>query len=349
MVTDASIRKPNVIVESFKGVHAWFKSNKDVSYLDISNVVVEYFPRNLHLIFPNLKTLIVSNCGLKECFRKDLAGLEGLIEINLSQNQLRTLPDDLFSNMPSLKKIWLNNNRIEFASSNLIQSIYANQIEYFSLLGNTAIDDFFHLNSISGCKMVQELMVEIDERCKPPTDANCDKVDGEILKGFNVLRQSGRLVDFVITVGSREFSVHKACLAIQSSVFGDMFEVKTNGRHAVRLEISDSSAEGVESFLDYLYDRKQPVTQNAMEIFKLAAKYEVAVLKTSCEKIIHASIDESNAFEIFRFACGQHKSEEIKFAAFKILKSKFGDELGDDLMNNPDKLQKIVETKKLFG
>lgn len=71
-------------------------------------------------------------------------------------------------------------------------------------------------------------------------------------------------------------------------------------------------------------------------------------LKAIYEDIIPASIDDSNAHEIFKVAL-KRKSEGLKVAAFRQLKESFATvdvDLDDDLMEDPEELQKIVDTRK---
>lgn len=152
---------------------------------------------------------------------------------------------------------------------------------------------------------------------------SCDPIEkdldlGQVFKeGFMELRRSARFTDFVIIAGSEEFPVHKVVLAIQSSMLATMFERKTKGRQAIKLEISDISAEAVKAFIDFLYERKRPSFENAIEVFKLTAKYEVVNLKSLCEAIMRDNLNESNAFGIFKVAGGQYKSDKLKLAAFR--------------------------------
>lgn len=125
-----------------------------------------------------------------------------------------------------------------------------------------------------------------------------------------------------------------------------MFERKTMDRQAIRLEISDISPEAVEAFIDYLYERKQPSFKNAIEGFKLAAKYEVLDLMSICEAIMRDNLNESNAFDIFKVVSGQYKSDELKVAAFRKIQETFGSKLKDDLVDKPEKLEEILEAKR---
>lgn len=120
-VDKASITEPNVHIARFKGKHQPGKNNNHVTRVTFVTARVEYFPRNLQLIFQNLTTLGLHNCGLRIIHREDLIGLKRLVYLNLGFNQLKSLPDDLFSKMPKLKGVWLQHNKIKFASSKVIK------------------------------------------------------------------------------------------------------------------------------------------------------------------------------------------------------------------------------------
>lgn len=166
-VAAASIITPNENIISFKGNHHPGRNNNDVTWISFSDLEVEYFPRDLQRIFPNLNALAIVNCGLNEISQQDLTGLEKLVYLGLRYTRIKSLPDDLFNNMPNLKKIDLSHNKIEFASSRLIEPI-ENQLDFFYLSSNTSINEFYHRGGNDGCETVQELMAKIDEQCKPP-------------------------------------------------------------------------------------------------------------------------------------------------------------------------------------
>lgn len=77
-VTSAVITNPFHVIKLFKGVHLDGKSNEDIILISFDKTNVEYFPRDLHKHFPNLKRVYISECGLKEILRWDLKGLCGL-------------------------------------------------------------------------------------------------------------------------------------------------------------------------------------------------------------------------------------------------------------------------------
>lgn len=372
-VHTSSITEPSTAVKSFNGGHQSGKGNGDVEAVWFSCTTVEYFPINLQMHFANMKILTINQCGLKEISRDDLIGLDRLVDLDLSKNELTTLPDDLFVDMPNLIRVYMYENKIEFASSKLIEPLANNGLEYFSLRGNTSIDTWFNTESSANIS-IEDFMAEINEKCKKPKGSsditayyssvnefmvqsdpeftaeastvqeNCE-IEGtglEILKGFNELRKSSQLTDYVIIAGSKEFRVHKAVLAIQSPVFAKMFASKWINRCLSKNP--DWSAEVVEAFLDYFYEMKRPDKRNVVEVFKLAVKYKVAKLTAICEEIVR---DNLSAFEIFKLASSSNWSE-LKVAAFRELQGIFGNELSDDLIEQPEKLQEIVEAKRVL-
>lgn len=373
-VHTSSITEPSTAVKSFNGGHRSGKGNGDVEAVWFSCTTVEYFPINLQMHFANMKILTINQCGLKEISRDDLRGLGRLVDLDLSKNELITLPNDLFVDMPNLIRVYMYENKIEFASSKLIEPLANNGLEYFSLRGNTSIDTWFNAESSANIS-IEDFMAEIDEMCKHPSQlkassdvtayhssvneflvqpdpeliAEASTVQGncetegtglDILKGFNELRKSSQLTDYVIVAGPKEFRVHKAVLAIQSPVFAKMFASKWINRCISK----NWSAEVVEAFLDYFYERKRPDKRNVVEVFKLAVQYKVAKLTAICEEIVR---DNLSAFEIYKLASSSNWSE-LKVAAFRELQGIFGNELSDDLMEQPEKLQEIVEAKRVL-
>lgn len=83
-----------------------------------------------------------------------------------------------------------------------------------------------------------------------------------------------------------------------------------------------------------------------MDLYALAAKYDVKLLKQRAEKIVLCNIAESNALEIFGLA-HLHNSAVLKRAAFCVIKQMFPHkEMNESLIVNPEKLKIIVETAR---
>lgn len=78
-----------------------------------NNNSVQYFPRGLPALLPNLEELSIINCGLKTITAADLEGLSQLKSLDLSNNRIEYLPDDLFTHVPQLRRATFVNNQIK--------------------------------------------------------------------------------------------------------------------------------------------------------------------------------------------------------------------------------------------
>lgn len=187
---------------------------------------------------------------------------------------------------------------------------------------------------------LQKLLTIIDNNCKDPSRS----VPSMLSKNsFSALLTTGRMSDFTISVGSKVFPVHRTVLAINSSVFLTMFETSLSEKNSKQLIITDFSEEAFEEFLKCLYSQASPEATHAMEIFAIAARYDVSPLKSKCEDIILDNLDEGNALEIFSFA-HLYNLEGIKIAAFREIKSRFkGFIVNNSLMHDPLRLKLALE------
>lgn len=350
IITSAAITKPNTKIESIQGTHQPDKSNSDVEAILFSRTLVQYFPRGLSKVFPNLRALQIERCGLMEISRRDLIGLEGLEAIAIRYNGLKSLPNNLFTNMSKLTRISFLNNWLESLSSKLFWPIFDNNLLQIYLNGNTSIDSFYGPGDtgINQAESLAKLMDVIDINCRKPKrddESAAHKIfSTKVTSGFEELWMSGRLSDFTICAGAEKFEVHKNILSIQSSAFSRIFEESESNE----MEINGLSAGIVEDFLRYIYTGRISDHSNVMELFKIAAKMEVSALKYLCEEKILELLDPSNAEKIFDLAHA-YSSDDLKVMAFNEIKKMFnGASLDNDLMNHPDCLKDLIKAKHIY-
>lgn len=101
-VNAAEIDKPDVTIRGFNGTHLTGKCHKEVEALHFIKCKMEYFHRGVQNIFPHLRGLQVFNCGLTILGRSDLDGLQSLEVIEITYNQLESLPSNLLVGMSNL-------------------------------------------------------------------------------------------------------------------------------------------------------------------------------------------------------------------------------------------------------
>lgn len=361
------------------GDHNGNKSNDDVASLWIENKSLETFTRKLPEKFSSLTKLIIKGCGLKKILRADLIGLKNLNELNLKGNGLSFLPDDLFADMRMLEILILDKNELTSLPDDLLAhtkklrriSFLGNKLERLSsqtlkpveeslenadFRQNSQIDDYF--NKAQAGKNNLKRLMDIMDSLDPPlpgTDPEpklmmiIDRQHGQYQQMTAKLAEfkaRGEFTDFTIKVRGKEFKVHKNILAAQSPVFRQTFTNDDGTTEQTFRKVKNFSEESFESFLDFFYTGKVGDEINALEVFELAAVFEVAILKEICSDKISATISQANSIEVFNLA-HQHNSDRLKGQAFKVIQ-KLLPELPDKMVDNLDHVNKIVTARREF-
>lgn len=344
IVTSTAITIPNTVVKAVIGNHCRGKSNDDVEAIRFENTIVEYFPRGLGAIFPNLRVLKISNCGLRRLSHDDLIGLQNLTTIYIGYNKIKSLPSDLFTDMKQLTSISFHGNKLEYLSSQLLKPIISNGLRYVNFRSNKKIDAVYYPDSGPGVVTLQELMNLIDTECTKPIEDDPDEsVEDEISARMKELWTTGMYSDFSIFAGPEEFRVHKNVLSVQSSIFAEIFQHGKQERQKNLMRIPNFSITSIGQFLAYFYIGIVPDNANCMELFALATKYNVQKLKKSCTEAILKNLNQSNAFDILIFG-HSFSSEELKIKAFAVIKDMFGaNQLDDEMINDPKRLKILME------
>lgn len=94
------------------GDHVDGKSDQDVQLLIGQKKNLEKFPRGIGLVFPNMTTLLLQNCGIKWLTCEDFGDLGRLERIYLHDNQIQELGEDVFTHLGCLRLLELSNNLI---------------------------------------------------------------------------------------------------------------------------------------------------------------------------------------------------------------------------------------------
>lgn len=326
------------------------KSLENIPAIEFIRSSIPLFPLNLRETFPSLTVLSIYGCGLESISRSDLNGLGELVELYLKDNKLVSLPNDLLIGMTKLKWIDLSNNKIEFLNSRVFAKI-KNLLDGLDLLGNTKIDGRY-LRSTPGSS-IDSLFNLIDSQClSNQPNLSVQNFTEKFTEGFQSLWLTGRFSDFTIVVANsveqKEFKVHKNVLGTQSEVFAAMFEIDLEERRTSQMTISDFSSAAIDDFLSFLYFGKLRSVENAVEVFVLAAKYNVADLKSIAEEAILFNIEEEICLEVLELA-NLHGSEVLMNQAFDYIQLAFPDiKFDKTLMHRPEAIKKRIKAKQEY-
>jgi Leucine-rich repeat (LRR) protein len=320
-----------------------FGNNEDATDLEFRNSIVRFIPKNFSISFQNIKTLNIEHCRLTEIVKEDLQGLFKLKSLNLSRNGLKSLPDDLFTDMVNLEEIDFSCNILENLSSKIFEPIFSNNFGLIDFRENSKIDAFYDKDT-SGTQTIFKLMEIIDAQCKPPDDQKPTQVF-EKIENLPGLTSTDQLTDFSLITGSKKFRVHKHILSLQSSVMNEMFN---NNLMTSEMKIEDLCAGSVEEFVRFIYTGEIKTKANPMEIFALSSRLKVEKLaKISQEKVL-LNLSETNVCEVLNLG-NRYKSDEMTKAAFeKIKKMLPSKKLDENMMNQPERIKELIDAKQNY-
>lgn len=346
------------------------KTNEDVEILEIDFPnKIHYLPSGLAKIFPKLKCLEVRCCGLKELNAEDLRGLSNIEKLRIVNNPVTTLPDDLLIHTKKMRILLFESNQLKVMSSELINEIPDKQWETISFKRNAKINAIYYSNSIDYLKHLQILKLKMDllrpaqevhkdnlsgapSNTAGSSSKNCDKKrtkskpNKKAASGsnFNDLLALKDLCDFTVLVGFRKIPVHKVVLACRSSVFADM--IKQN-KNVNKFEVgNDFSEKSVDAFLRSMYTLEVESDDNALELFELAAKFDVPELKSMYEQIVIKNMNSDTAIKALKLG-NCHKSDVMVDAAFDNIKTEYPKSITSrGLKRKPEAIEDILNLKE---
>ncbi|XP_065209104.1 speckle-type POZ protein-like isoform X1 [Planococcus citri] len=137
--------------------------------------------------------------------------------------------------------------------------------------------------------------------------------------------------DLTISVKEKNYLVHKAILAIRSSVFDAMFRNDMQESSKNRIVINDLEEEIFEEMLHYIYTGKtKNLDELAFELLPVANKYDLKELRIMCENVLLKKLSADNAVKILILA-DVHHAEGLKKGTLEFIKVNFAD--CEDLKN----------------
>ncbi|XP_055355876.1 TD and POZ domain-containing protein 4-like [Paramacrobiotus metropolitanus] len=136
------------------------------------------------------------------------------------------------------------------------------------------------------------------------------------------LLDSHTLSDCTLICEGHQFSVHRAILASQSSVFAAMFQNDMLEKSTGICKINDISADALKAMIHFVYTRADvPTNAKLMELWMAADKYDMADLRAECLRVMlqaasEASVDQ--ALSYLNFA-QEHNLKKLRAAAARVV------------------------------
>lgn len=120
-----------------------------------------------------------------------------------------------------------------------------------------------------------------------------------LTKTFGSLVGNDHLSDITFYVQDKFIPAHRFPLAVRSSVFEAMFFGASKTREKV-VALKECSADTFESILMYIYTNQIHIhSANVIEVMLTAHKYDLAFLKSDCEKYIEDNKSPENVMSVY--------------------------------------------------
>jgi hypothetical protein len=368
----------------FVGNHKSLKNKYDVNHLLVPSVNFVKFPTNIHEHFPNLVVFELSHCKINGTIeREHLKHLTLLRSFIVTDCGLTTLKGDMFNSLRKLEYVSFKNNKIgevdpdtfnglalktlDFRGNKNIDMLYDSRIPT-----KVTLDDVIkELREKCGRQMAPQLAIEEVIRLRQPVLTESEKMKIELDKKDTLIKNQKehitnmlakeRIVsnmitsiktiladaafkDFTINIGDVCFRVHKFIFAARSPVIADLLR---NNPEVDELNLRDIPEATFKAVHDFIYTDKLSAKADHLEVFAAAIRLKIDDLMKAAAVQLLANVNENNCIDVLVLS-NKFEHEELRQKAFDVIKTKiFPDrKLKDELAKQPEKLGKLIKTKR---
>jgi len=106
----------------------------EVHTLIFSSGDMKCIPGNIGTFLPNLRTFKGYSSNLSFLKRSNFKFMRKLDELSLTGNQISSIDEDSFHDLPSLRYLYLDHNKIKFLAPKLLYK--SKKLEFFRIYGN---------------------------------------------------------------------------------------------------------------------------------------------------------------------------------------------------------------------
>lgn len=157
-------------------VHKDGKGDKDVLALKASSITIKFMPKGLEHIFSKLHMIDISETGLEEITKDDLAPFGNkLKELRLESNEIKSIEADFLSENPNVVSVILSKNKITIVEAGALSTL--KKLEYIGFAKNPchSVEDYYDDEEM------QAILLEIESKCAKPIEEVKNPMVDEII------------------------------------------------------------------------------------------------------------------------------------------------------------------------
>ena len=179
---------------------------------------------------------------------------------------------------------------------------------------------------------------------KQPYFPSDDGLQGDYLK----LLQNGNNADVCFSVKGVKIKAHKTILSARSKYFASMFGSRTKENLSGQVEVPDVDPAAFRGLLHFIYGGSAPKNLDniALDLFVVADKYGLEILKNMCEFHICRNLSTANVVDVL-FLAERYNREALMSQAKLVFKGHIraverSEELREKLQDDPGFLFRLL-------
>lgn len=178
-ITKKYVIKPDDrLVKTVTGLHLKNHTSANVTQYYARNLSVERFPIGLGEKFANLEVVRFTFCGMRLLFKESMQNLTKLKYLDLINNKIEKLNSDVFELAPNLVEVVLNNNRLKFIGSFILEPL--TKLKFISFGGNVCLSSHFKYAHEQLPWLKREIMLQCSDISMADVMKRFDEIDAKL-------------------------------------------------------------------------------------------------------------------------------------------------------------------------
>jgi Leucine-rich repeat (LRR) protein len=150
-------------ITSANGHTGTYYHSQNVKSVRFESQTMNFMPKGLEKLLPQIERISIYNSNLKEIKKEDLAPFPMLKNLWISDNDLETLPSNLFEANPELIYVQFTYEKLKYVGENILSPL--KKLEYADFSDNPCID-----KHAASKEEIPALIAELQDKCQQPQE-----------------------------------------------------------------------------------------------------------------------------------------------------------------------------------
>jgi Leucine-rich repeat (LRR) protein len=177
-------------IKVISGEHLMNRTNENVTQFFARGLNIERFPCGIGEYFVNVEVVRITSCSMRLLLKVDMGNFKRLKYLDLVGNKIVKIESDLFQDIPTLTEVMLNNNRLKFIGSKLLEPL--KNIEMISFGNNPCISSQSRYSQEQLLRLKTEIKLQCSDISLADVVSRFDEIESKI---ENIMKKLDELDD----------------------------------------------------------------------------------------------------------------------------------------------------------